>query len=157
MFYFQSDEPVSQSVIEPVGASPIVTDCHPKTVSPSNHKRRKYDQEVAQRDGTYFPEMGISREEMDEAPADDFCSSTVAFITAGKLPEDEKVAKQIILRESHYVVVQDILYYIQVGSGMNVDLTALIVIPLSLQQFVLRAHHDVPMAGHFGSNKCQTR
>ena len=152
--YSLADVPITQTVTEADGPSAINSTCHLRAAPPSNQKRRKYGKKVIQQDATYFPEMGISRTEMIEAQTeDDFCSAIVAFIGEGTLPGDNRLAKQIILRESHYAVVNDIVYYIQVGSGPKAEVTALIVIPLSLQHFVLRAHHDVPIAGHLGPNK----
>ena len=131
--------PITQTVTEAGGLSAINSTDHLRAALPSNQKRRKYGKKLIQQDATYFPEIGNSRAEMVEAQTDDdFCSAIVAFITEGTLPGDNRLVKQIILRGSHYVVVNDILYYIQVGSGPKAEVTALIVIPLSLQHFTAR-------------------
>ena len=121
---------------------------------PNNIKRNRYMARLTLQNANKFPEIGITREDMiEEQRQDVFCRGIVEFITEGVLPEDVKMAKLIVLRESQYAIVKDILYHIQTGTGPKSDTVAQVVVPLTLQPVVLHAHHDSPLGGHLGANK----
>ena len=121
---------------------------------PNNVKRRRYQTKVKVQDKEMFPCLGINREEMREAQEQDsFCKGILDFIRFKVLPEEDVTARLIILRESHYIVSEDILYFIHTNVGPKAEPLAQIVIPLEYQKLVLQAHHDSPMGGHLGANK----
>ena len=71
----------------------------------------------------------------------------------GKLPDDDKLARQVTIESNDYIVDNDILYHLYYprGKGHRVDrMVKQLVIPLSLRNDILLAYHDALTGGHQG-------
>ena len=85
---------------------------------------------------------------------DAFCSRLIAYLTDGTLPDDAKEARNIVLREGDYVIINNLLYHIFTSQGPKPSTAkAQLVIPKSLQPHLLSFHHDASYAGHVGAKK----
>jgi hypothetical protein len=64
----------------------------------------------------------------------------------------DKAYYLITMNKNSFVVDDDILYYFNFGRKKQIDRKR-IVIPMSLEQEIIKTYHDVPSAGHLGSDK----
>ena len=77
----------------------------------------------------------------------------IDYLLFRKLPDDDKLARQVTIESNDYIVDNDILYHLYYprGKGHRVDrMVKQLVIPLSLRNDILLAYHDALTGGHQG-------
>ena len=75
----------------------------------------------------------------------------IKYLKDNSLPADKDLARQIVLREEDYIILDDILYHIYVPpSQKSSKSVAQLVIPQDLKAYILALHHDAKLAGHIG-------
>ena len=77
----------------------------------------------------------------------------IAYLLFGKLPDDDKLARQVTIESNDYIDDNDILYHLYYprGKGHRVNrMVKQLVIPLSLRNDILLAYHDALTGGHQG-------
>ena len=67
----------------------------------------------------------------------------INFLEDGILPSDDRQAKKLALQGSQFVLVDNILYYIDPNGKKRA------VVPKQLQKGILEENHSGGMAGHF--------
>ena len=73
----------------------------------------------------------------------------IEFLEEGRLPVDESRARQIALQSSQFVVVDEVLYFVDAKH----DRRRRIVVPKKLQQRILKENHGNHMGAHFSGPK----
>ena len=67
----------------------------------------------------------------------------IDFLTAGELPNDDKLARKIILLSTNYNVTDGPLYHQQSTRAKNVhQLHIQLVVPNNLKSVILKEYHD---------------
>ena len=75
----------------------------------------------------------------------------IDYLLFRKLPDDDKLARQVTIESNDYIVDNDILYHLYYprGKGHRVDrMVKQLVIPLSLRNDIMLAYHDALTGGH---------
>ena len=73
----------------------------------------------------------------------------VEYLEHGKLPDNDKEARRIVIQSSTYCVTDKVLYYVD-SHRRNIKR---IVVPRSLRDRILAENHSGPCAGHFAGHK----
>ena len=118
------------------------------------NKQRKDKLIIPLRKSTTIPLSDLNLEPKtikEEQLKDPQCRILISYLKHGKLPNNNSKARNVLLREEDYILIDDILYHINM-SKHNLAYAALVV-PRSLRYIVLNSHHDSPHAGHVSVQK----
>ena len=99
-----------------------------------------------------FPE--ITKDELIELQGEDpYCQPLLAFKRHGALPQDDKLARKLVLEAEDYVLIEGLLHHLWYPPGKGPKEERVIqqlVLPLKLRERVLSSLHDHACAGHYG-------
>ena len=73
----------------------------------------------------------------------------LAYLERGLLPEDDSRARRIILQESQFAIIDEILYFIDPRRKNQ----RRVAVPEQLRQQILRETHSSPYGGHFSGQR----
>ena len=88
-----------------------------------------------------------------EQKTDPFTSQIVEFLNIGVLPDDNKQARALLLRQEHYVLIDNILFHIFIFGPKISTTSAQIVIPQNLKEQILPFHHESTISGLLWSSR----
>ena len=85
---------------------------------------------------------------------DEFCKGMINYLESKTLPENDSLARTILLAHDYYVINNNVLYKLSQSRNrkkINFNpLMCLLVVPKALQHDVLASGHGDDVAGHFG-------
>ena len=88
---------------------------------------------------------------------DEFCFGMIKYLESKDLPQDDKLARSILLKSDRYVVNNRVLYKVSIGNKRSrlraEPVMCLLVVPKALQHDVLASGHGDDSAGHFGTRR----
>ena len=99
--------------------------------------------------------LNPTREELEKCQKDDiFSASMFNYIQEGTLPNDNSLARQLLLNHDQFVIVDGILFKLTYSVfGKTMDPTLQIVIPEKWSESLIEATHSSPLGGHLGCVK----
>ena len=85
---------------------------------------------------------------------DTFCKAFKTFITCNDLPQDNRLAREILLSADHFFVYNSILFR-NTHSLRNISAVTQpqVVVPQCWVQYILTQLHDSPLGAHVGASK----
>ena len=85
---------------------------------------------------------------------DSHCANIINYLINYILPEDNKTAREILLKEEDFIIIDDILYHITVNTGHSQFQPVFqLYVPQNLKQYMLVLNHDSTFGGHTGKAK----
>jgi hypothetical protein len=78
----------------------------------------------------------------------------ITFLEEGELPDEPKLAKRIMLEQSQYDLIDDVLHHenpVNPGSWRHCQ-----VVPSALREKLLQESHGGKFSGHFAEKRCMT-
>ena len=99
-----------------------------------------------------FPEPLTLKDLATAQQADPFISGMTSYISTNSLPQDNVMARQILLCHDQFTVHDGVLYHLSSDIGGK-EPTSQLVIPPSMVSTIICRHHDLPTAGHLGAHK----
>ena len=130
-----STEEISKALVNSVTAS---------TIGESIISNTGNDQQV-----TTSPQAEIDQEIGKLQRNDPDLQPIIALLEGGKLPPDEKVAKELVLKQDQYDILDGILHH---GNPANQGYWK-IVVPKTLQEEVLKEANSGQFAGYFAERR----
>ena len=95
-----------------------------------------------------WTELNIDEKSIrDQQLKDPQCRAIIFYLKYGKLPNNNDKARNILLREEDYIILNNILYHIQFKPG-NKDTDIAVVVPATLRATLLHHFHDSSLGGH---------
>jgi hypothetical protein len=88
---------------------------------------------------------------------DEDIKMSLKYKLLNELPEDQKVAKRIVIESDQLVVENGILYHLYQPRGRkrgDTDIVKQLVVPFSLRNDVLISYHDTLHSGHAAFERC---
>ena len=110
-----------------------------------NHQTRRYESlQLAATQHVPTQAQACCSEVLEkEIKLDPILQSIINYIENNTLPEDEKLARQIVLQADNFTYIHNLLYHIQKQRKQTSNTANLqLCIPLNLRQPILVAHHD---------------
>ena len=88
--------------------------------------------------------------------ADRQCKPFIDYLESGCLPEEDKLARRLILESQDYLLQNGVLYHLYYprGQGHRSDrVVRQLVVPFSLRNDLLLSFHDSLIGGHFATER----
>ena len=82
-------------------------------------------------------------------PQDSELVPIISYFEDGNLPEDDQLARRIVLENNHFTVIDGLLFFVDTQGSNNWRL----VVPKKLQEVLVREQHAGKFAGHFAERK----
>jgi len=89
--------------------------------------------------------VGMETEELVKLQKED--EEIRRFLVDGRLPEDTKMAKHLILEKERFVVTDEVLYYVDPGEQHRLQ----IAVPQKLKETLMKEAPGGPFSGHFAA------
>ena len=92
---------------------------------------------------------------IEEQKNDSFCAAIRGYILKQKLPQENALAREILLTHDHYFMYRNVLfrYLGNVRKDEPSNIQPQLVIPIKWASLILGHLHDTPMGAHVGMNK----
>ena len=151
-----SDKPVSvKKRRKPVKGAHL-----PKTQKQRAQKRRDRAShwvtikapKIAELVSNLFPEPMTPEQLRTAQQADDFIKNMTNYISSNVLPDDNSMARRILLCHDQFTIHEGLLYHLSSDIG-DKQATCQLVVPPSMVSTIVNRHHDLPTAGHPGVHK----
>ena len=127
----------------------------PQSRSAADKARRSLEFQLASsvesviRDLSKHGVCNLTRRSISKAQKDDtYCNSIVKYMRSGSLPENNALAREILLTHDRYILIERCLF--RLSKSNSGPPSPLLVIPESLIYSVIKAHHDHVLGGHLG-------
>ena len=159
----QSDQLVTDEEILP----PLT--CEYNSTTPKVNASRKVRQTIKSKKAKpkprpvyTYPDLDWSVERLQECQRRDRdVMEMIEYLQQGKLPADDKRAREVLLTNDNYVLENDILYRLLDTKKLEVskqvhDVRVCLIIPKELRHDVLTAAHGDLGAGHYGTQRTYT-
>ena len=124
---------------------------NPNTTDPSPDQREEADNPKTD-DEIIFGNCPISNLRKLQS-SDPFCQPFIDYLSEGKLPENQKAARRLVIEADNYGFIDGILYHFWFSDGAQKRKDRCfqqVVVPSSLRSEILGALHDEMTAGHQG-------
>lgn len=95
--------------------------------------------------------MSVEQIQSDQE-SDPLLKPIIQYLTNGDLPRSQKLARKILLQQSDFVIVENLLFHSRVSKSKRTKLLSQyqLVVPESFVPAVLNLYHDTPLAAHGG-------
>ena len=118
-------------------------------------RKQKYRAQLNITSQKVFDTINLTPEAVRDAQNNDKeCKPLIIFLKHNILPTDDTKAREILLRQEDYVLINDLLYHIFTPIGHKREsASAQLVIPQNFKSVILQLNHDSSLGGHLGASK----